>query len=313
MITYVYGDMIYSPAQTLVNPVNTVGAMGTGLAYDFKRFYPDMFIAYRELCQEDRFDIGQLFLYKTPHKWVLNFPTKKHWRAGAKLEYIEAGLQKFAATYAAKNITSISFPLMGTGSGGLQPDEVRPLMEAYLAALPITIYIHLYKNDDPFESEPRNVRAMRAWLEGQPQRVTFDDFWRQVTALVKKSPQLKRLDTPATFSLTAAPRKAAERISLKITPEAGPAIFIPETQLQDLWPYVRRAGYVLPQNLPGGLEQHAPCVLAVLAALPSIRPVYLAPAGAEKVIGMHYIPPVERKHPPQRVKLEAVLSEQIIS
>ena len=86
MITYVYGSLFYSPAHVLVNPINTVGAMGTGLAYDFKRFYPDMFEVYRELCRQDRFETGQLFLYKTAHKWILNFPTKKHWRATAKLD-----------------------------------------------------------------------------------------------------------------------------------------------------------------------------------------------------------------------------------
>src|SRR5262245_9162863 len=125
MITYVYGDIVYSPARVLVNPVNTVGAMGTGIASDFKRFYPDMFIAYRDLCQEDRLDVGQLFLWRTPHKWVLNFPTKKHWRAGSKLEYIETGLQKLASIYAAKGISSISFPMLGTGSGGLKVEDVR--------------------------------------------------------------------------------------------------------------------------------------------------------------------------------------------
>ena len=81
MITYVYGSLFYSPARVLVNPVNTVGAMGAGLARDFKRIYPDMFAEYRELCEHDRFKVGNLFLFQAGHKWILNFPTKNHYRA----------------------------------------------------------------------------------------------------------------------------------------------------------------------------------------------------------------------------------------
>jgi O-acetyl-ADP-ribose deacetylase (regulator of RNase III) len=304
MITYVYGDLIYSPARVLINPVNTVGAMGTGLANDFKRFYPAMFEQYRVLCQTDKFEVGNLFLYRTAHKWIVNFPTKKHWRAGAKLEYIEAGLQKFAAQYAELNITAVSFPLLGTGSGGLQPAEVRPLMEAYLGVLPIMVYIHLYKQDDPFETEGRNLRTMRAWLNAQPQVVTFDEFWREIAAAVKKYPELKRLDTGETFQVNATPRKGAQRISLKIMQGDHKPIFIPETQLQDLWQYFQRAGYALPQNFPGGLESYAPFLVALLAKIPMLRPVYLTPAGGEKVIGLHYIAPIDHKAAPRQVSLK---------
>jgi O-acetyl-ADP-ribose deacetylase (regulator of RNase III) len=297
MITYVYGDMIYSPARVLVNSVNTVGAMGAGLAYDFKRFYPDMFLHYRDLCLRDEFEIGQLYLYTTPHKWVLNVPTKKHWRAASRLEYIEAGLQKFAVIYAERNIASVSFPLLGTGSGGLLPDEVRPLMEAYLSPLPITVFIHIYKEDNPFETEKRNVRAMRAWLNAQPQHVTFSEFWRDLVALGRKTSELKTLDTGASFKFMAQSSKGAKAQfnSVKLLPSEGGSIFIPETQLHDLWQYVQRAGYILPQNLPCGLEPYAPYVVTLLAQLSYLQPVQLAAVGGDKVIGLHYIPPVERK------------------
>ncbi|MCU0512918.1 MAG: macro domain-containing protein [Anaerolineae bacterium] len=294
MLTYVAGEIIYSPAQVLVNPVNTVGTMGEGLAGDFKRFYPDMFAAYRELCQADRLEIGQVFLWRTPHKWILNLPVRKHWRAEARLEYLEAGLQKFARSYATHNITSVSFPLALTEGPALPPAEVRPLLESYLGALPITIYLH--EPDNPLETAPRNVRAMRLWLEGTPQPVTFDDFWRQVTLLARKAP----FTTPDGRSITvqAAPRKGSERISLKLLVAGESSLYIPETQLQDLWQYVRRAGYILPRNLPGGLEQPAPVVMALLGQLPWLRPVLLAPEGEAPVPGLHYIPPVERKQPP---------------
>src|SRR5688500_3804660 len=96
MISYVYGNLFESPAQTLVNTVNTVGVMGQGIALQFKQIYPKMFRAYQQLCEAGEFDIGRLFLHRTPNKLIVNFPTKKHWRQPSKPEYIEAGLLRFA-------------------------------------------------------------------------------------------------------------------------------------------------------------------------------------------------------------------------
>ena len=146
MITYVVGDLFTSPAKVLVNTVNTVGVMGKGIAKDFKRIYPEMFEQYQYFCEQGLFNVGQLWLYKTPHKWILNFPTKKHWRGKSKIDYIEDGLRKFVDTYDEKGIESISFPMLGCGHGGLVWEkEVQPLMENYLADLPINIFIHLHR------------------------------------------------------------------------------------------------------------------------------------------------------------------------
>ena len=151
MITYVVGDLFTSPAKVLVNTVNTVGVMGKGIALDFKRIYPEMFKEYQSYCENGIFHIGKLWLYKTPHKWILNFPTKKHWRNKSKLEYIEAGLKKFADTYDAKGIVSISFPMLGCGNGELDwESEVQPLMNSLLGKLPIDIYIHMHHQDSRF-------------------------------------------------------------------------------------------------------------------------------------------------------------------
>jgi O-acetyl-ADP-ribose deacetylase (regulator of RNase III) len=295
MITYVYSDLFYSPARVLVNPVNTMGAMGAGLAYDFKRYFPEMFTQYQALCRADQFEVGQLLLYKTPHKWVLNFPTKKHWRAESKLEYLEAGLQKFAATFASLNIVSVSFPLLGTGSGNLPIDEVRPLMEAYLGGLPITIFIHILPEDDHQHRAGRT--RLQTWLQQPPQEVTFDDFWKQVVQAVRKHPDFTTLNgTPQKFQVNATPRIKDGRINLKISPENGQAIFIPETQLQDLWQYIRLAGYVLPQNLPAGLEAHSGYIIALLSALEAVQTVELATGNGEKVTGLHYIPPMSKQN-----------------
>lgn len=148
MITYVVGDLFTSPAKVLVNTVNTVGVMGKGIALDFKRIYPEMFEQYVDYCESGLLDIGKLWLYKTTHKWILNFPTKKHWRSRSKVEYIEAGLKNFVDIFDSEEIKSVSFPMLGCGNGGLDWDsQVRPLMEKYLESLPIDVYIHLYGSE----------------------------------------------------------------------------------------------------------------------------------------------------------------------
>jgi len=133
MLTYVTGDLFESPAQTLVNTVNTVGVMGKGIALRFKQIYPEMFAKYQELCESGQFTIGQLYLWRTPNKWVLNFPTKEHWRRPSKLQYIEAGLEKFVEGYQDAGISSIAFPPLGCGNGELDFDEVRPLASLIVA------------------------------------------------------------------------------------------------------------------------------------------------------------------------------------
>ena len=148
MITYVYDDLFSSPAQVLVNTVNTVGVMGKGIAHTFKRMYPNMFKEYKARCNSGQLTIGMLHLYKTPHKWILNFPTKKHWRGESTVDYIEAGLKEFMDIYDSEGIESVSFPMLGCGNGGLDWDsQVRPLMEKYLNSLPIDVHIHLYGSE----------------------------------------------------------------------------------------------------------------------------------------------------------------------
>lgn len=171
MIKYVDTDLFTSPAQVLVNTVNTVGVMGKGIARDFKNRYPKMFKDYRGLCERGEFAIGEPCLYKTPHhKWILNFPTKRHWRNKSKVEYIEAGLQKFASTYESEGIESISFPMLGCGNGQLDWEkEVKPLMEKYLENLPIDIYIHLYgQNGVPKQRNIKEPSEMQKEWQSQP-------------------------------------------------------------------------------------------------------------------------------------------------
>lgn len=137
------GDLFTSEAQTLVNTVNCVGVMGKGIALEFKKRYPDMFQKYKEICDAGLLDIGKLQLYKTPDKWILNFPTKTHWRYHSKEWYLEKGLQKFLDTYKMKGITSIAFPLLGASNGRIDPKVSLNIMKRYLEQCDIPVYIYV--------------------------------------------------------------------------------------------------------------------------------------------------------------------------
>lgn len=294
MITYVVGDVLQSAGRTLVNGVNTVGVMGKGLAYEFKLCFPEMFEHYRDVCQRGTFNIGQLMLYKTPHKWVLNLPTKRHWRAAARQEDVEAGLQNFVATYAERGITSAAFPRLGTGSGGLDwNSQVRPLMERYLGPLPIPVYIHHFDPEDPFTSTDRSIRAIRAWLEGLPQPVTFSKLTRDLNRLLNKETRFTTPDGTRAFTVGRDPKRKGSSLIFLVSGDPQP-IFLSESLLGELWAYIRSAGYVLPHNLPGGLDAHAPLITALLSQLDYVRPIHLFDDAGRKFIGMHYVPPVQR-------------------
>lgn len=143
MIEYVDGDLFHSPATVLVNPVNTQGVMGKGLALAFKNIYPRMFEDYQKACGAGAFSIGQLMLFREADYSILLFPTKKSWRQPSRLEYIEAGLEKFVRVYESLGISSIAFPKLGCGYGDLDWAEVQPLMERYLSSLSIPVYIYV--------------------------------------------------------------------------------------------------------------------------------------------------------------------------
>lgn len=137
------GDIFKSDAQTLVNTVNCRGVMGKGLALEFKKRFPQMFEEYKKECNAGRLRIGTLHLYRGQQKWVLNFPTKDHWRGRSKIEYIEAGLRYFVEHYKEWGIKSIAFPKLGCNLGGLDWQEVKRKMIEYLGKLEdLEIYIY---------------------------------------------------------------------------------------------------------------------------------------------------------------------------
>ena len=172
MIEYIEGNIFNSPAQVIVNTVNTVGVMGKGLALSFKKRYPQMFEAYRKACDKHQLTIGKLMLYYAPDHWILMFPTKENWRNPSKIEYLEAGLKKFVNTYADKGITSIAFPKLGCGNGELSWNDVKPIMEQYLKPLPITIYIYVGM-DTTQKPEHRAQEETMEWLRKNARDMSF--------------------------------------------------------------------------------------------------------------------------------------------
>ncbi len=176
MLTYIEGNLFLSPAQTLVNTVNTVGVMGKGIAREFKTIFPEMYAAYAARCEGGELQPGTLHLHRTPHKWILNFPTKRHWRQPSRLADIETGLDAFIRGYEAQGITSVAFPQLGCGNGGLDWEaDVRPMMERRLADLPIEVYIHIHSGK-PDAAERRGAAWVASWLQDDPDSVAYDRF-----------------------------------------------------------------------------------------------------------------------------------------
>lgn len=144
MIKEITGNLFTTTAQTMVNTINCVGAMGKGIALEFRKRYPEMYEQYVNLCKEKKINIGILWIYKTDEKWILNFPTKYHWKYNSKVEYLEKGLQKFVSTYKEKGITSIAFPLLGANNGGIPKEISLKIMNQYLSQCDIDIEIYQF-------------------------------------------------------------------------------------------------------------------------------------------------------------------------
>jgi O-acetyl-ADP-ribose deacetylase (regulator of RNase III) len=140
MIEVTRGDILKADAEALVNTVNCVGVMGRGIAAQFKRAYPKNFSTYQQACKRHEVQPGRMLIVETGPlanpRWVINFPTKRHWRGNSRLEDIDAGLAALVADVGRLGITSIAVPPLGCGLGGLDWAVVRPRIEQAFAALP---------------------------------------------------------------------------------------------------------------------------------------------------------------------------------
>ena len=140
MIQYTKGDILQAETEALVNTVNCVGIMGRGIALKFKTAFPDNFKAYADACNRKEVQPGQMFVFETGTltwpRYIINFPTKRHWRGKSRIEDIEAGLSALVQEIQARNIQSVAIPPLGSGLGGLDWNEVRPHIEQAMSSLP---------------------------------------------------------------------------------------------------------------------------------------------------------------------------------
>jgi O-acetyl-ADP-ribose deacetylase (regulator of RNase III) len=139
MIQYRKGDILREDVEALVNPVNCVGVMGRGLAFQFKKAFPENFKAYADGCERHEVQPGQMFIFRTGQltnpKYIINFPTKRHWRDKSRIEDIDSGLVALVDEISSRNIHSIAIPPLGSGLGGLNWSDVRPRIENSLRVL----------------------------------------------------------------------------------------------------------------------------------------------------------------------------------
>jgi len=144
MIHYTQGNLLDADVEALVNTVNTVGIMGKGIALMFKEAFPENFRLYAAACKQGEVQIGRMFVTERPPlagssrgpRWIINFPTKRHWRDRTRLEWVEAGLADLARVLQENAIRSVALPSLGCGNGGLEWSTVRPMIEQALAGLP---------------------------------------------------------------------------------------------------------------------------------------------------------------------------------
>ncbi|MDH4238500.1 MAG: macro domain-containing protein [Phycisphaerae bacterium] len=138
------GNLFESKAQTLVNTVNCGGIMGKGIAQEFKKRYPEMFKDYKDRCTKGKVQLGKPYIFKSlyENKAIINFPTKKHWRSVSRIEDIYHGLEYLTTKYKDWGVTSIAFPPLGCGNGGLEWDDVGPLLYQELSKLDIPVEMY---------------------------------------------------------------------------------------------------------------------------------------------------------------------------
>ena len=139
MIRFTTGDILAEDAEALVNTVNCVGIMGRGIALQFKKAFPENFRIYATACERGEVRPGRMFVFETREltnpRYIINFPTKRHWRGNSRIEDIQAGLKDLATVIRERDIRSIAVPPLGSGLGGLEWSDVRPRIEKALSGI----------------------------------------------------------------------------------------------------------------------------------------------------------------------------------
>lgn len=280
MLIYRRTSLLDSTAQTLVNTVNCVGVMGKGIAKEFKEREPEMFAAYKRICEKKLLAPGKLWLWRGAASLILNFPTKQHWRNPSKLEWIEAGLDKFVSSYQKLGIVEISFPRLGCGNGGLNWDDVRPLMEAHLRNLPIQVYIHDYTVDVGLPEHMEEVA--RRLREEKLESASFDGFLAAIEKAVEVgADKLSNLENnePLSASVT------GDQV-LTIKTRRGTWSFEAE-DLRGAWVSLQR-GLLTKEKAEWSKRGAGDTLLSILSVLPQVRPVQIQPITRSPEVALEY-------------------------
>jgi O-acetyl-ADP-ribose deacetylase (regulator of RNase III) len=171
MITFVTGNLLDAKVEALVNTVNTAGVMGKGLALQFKKAFPANYKAYESAAKAGDIQIGKMFVFEAGGivmpRYIINFPTKKHWRSPSKLDYINVGLRDLAGVIRDRKIRSIAVPPLGAGLGGLAWHDVRPLIEKALGEVADVEVLVFEPNGAPAPEEMRIATAKPKMTPGR--------------------------------------------------------------------------------------------------------------------------------------------------
>jgi O-acetyl-ADP-ribose deacetylase (regulator of RNase III) len=169
MIKLRQGDILQTDAEALVNTVNCVGIMGRGIALQFRKAFPENYEAYRAVCNRGELQPGRMFVYDLNRlvnpRYIINFPTKRHWKSPSRLEDIDSGLEALVKEIRERDIRSVAVPPLGCGLGGLHWPEVRPRIEAAFRDLPeVTVFLHEPAGAPPAEKMVKRNQAPRMTL-----------------------------------------------------------------------------------------------------------------------------------------------------
>lgn len=174
MIEEIKGNLLEADAEALVNTVNCVGFMGKGIALQFKQAFPENFDVYRRVCERNQLRPGEMLVYDTQsmigQRYIINFPTKRHWRGKSRIEDIEVGLDALIDTVVSRGIKSIAVPPLGCGLGGLNWQEVKPMIVRAFDAIP-DVRVLLFSPEGapnaksmPVRTKPPKMTLARALL-----------------------------------------------------------------------------------------------------------------------------------------------------
>ncbi len=182
MIEFTQGNLLEASTEALINTVNEVGVMGKGIALMFREAFPENARAYEAACKRGDVKIGKMFVSKerdlTGERWIINFPTKKHWRNPSKLEWIREGLKDLARVIREKGIRSVAVPPLGCGNGGLEWRQVRLEIEAALGELDDVAFV-VYEPTTTYQNAPKRegVQAL------SPARALIAELVRRYSVL----------------------------------------------------------------------------------------------------------------------------------